>query len=130
MSNEEKSSRRHPDRVTMLPQHLEKIDGWIGQVKESCKGVLVSRNQILQWVIENRCATLDADDLRALGSQFFQEEIFLKQVSVELKVRRAAGECVTLGELMSQILPPNSASKKSRKKSIQKIDAAAEEKHL
>ncbi len=113
-------TRRHPDRVTLQPQHLEKLDSWVGQVANHCKGVSVSRNQMIQWLLESKHATLDADELRSLGAEFFQEELFLKQLSLELKARRAAGESISLGELMERILP----AKKITKARVRKSEAS------
>ena len=115
-AGEMQTKRRHPDRVTLLPKQLEKIDDWVLQVKEKCKGVSLSRNQMLQWLLESKEAILRVEELQHIGSQFFQEDLFLKQVAEELKGRRAAGEHITLGDVMGRIFP----EKKVRKSRVPK----------
>jgi hypothetical protein len=116
VAGETQTKRRHPDRVTLLPKHLEKIDNWVLQVQEKCKGVSLSRNQMLQWLLESKEAILRVEELHDIGSQFFQEDLFLKQVAAELKGRRAAGEQISLGDVMGRILPGTKVRKaRSRK---------------
>lgn len=115
-AGETQTKRRHPDRVTLLPKQCDKIDDWVLQVKEQCKGVSLSRNQMLQWLLESKEAILRVEELHDIGSQFFQEDLFLKQVAEELKGRRAAGEHITLGDVMGRIFPAKKVRKaRSRK---------------
>ena len=71
---------------------------------------------MLQWLLESKEAILRVEELHDIGSQFFQEDLFLKQVAEELKGRRAAGEQITLGDVMGRILPGKTVRKaRSRK---------------
>lgn len=117
-AGETQTKRRHPDRVTLLPKQLDKIDAWVLQVKEQCKGVSLSRNQMLQWLLESKEATLRVEELQDIGSQFFQEDLFLKQVAEELKGRRAAGEQINLGDVMGRIFPERKVRKARSRKDV------------
>jgi hypothetical protein len=95
-----KAKPRHPDRVTLLPKHLEKMDGWIHQITTRQRGVRLTRNDIVAWLIDSQPVELSPKDEKALGEMHYDEERFLKEAIREIRARKARGESGSLAELL------------------------------
>ena len=100
----ESTKTRHPDRVTLQPLHLAKIDAWMGQVTSKHRGVHLTRNNVIDWLIGSLPAELSRSDEAALAARFYDEERFLRSVVREMRSRKARGESVSLAVLLEQPL--------------------------
>jgi hypothetical protein len=97
-----KPKPRHPDRITLVPAHLEKIDGWIRQVTARQRGVRLTRNDIISWLIDSQPVELPPKDEKQLGERHYDEERFLKEAIREIKARKARGEVGSLTKLLKE----------------------------
>jgi len=98
-----KTNVRHPDRVTLTPNLLTKMDGWIKQVTDLHRGVRLTRNNLVDWLIDSYPVELPTADVKAIAERYYDEERFLKDAMRELRARKARGESVNLDELLTQV---------------------------
>jgi hypothetical protein len=94
---------RHPDRVTLTPDLLAKLDGWMKQVTDTHRGVRLSRNNMVDWLIGSYPAELPSADIKIIAERFYDEERFLKDAIRELRSKKSRGESVDLAELLASV---------------------------
>lgn len=82
---------RHPDRVTLKAEHLGKIDGWIAQVTTAHRGVRLTRNNMLVWMVDSLPAELSSADASEIARMHYDEERLLRDTLEELRKCRAEG---------------------------------------
>lgn len=124
---------RHPDRLTVSPEALERLNGWIADLETRLKGISLSRNQLVQWLIMGHAASLSAQEMKQIEEEFFDELKFAEWALKELRGAQARGERVTLAEIVARSRATKSEKhrdqtqpKRSRKSSVN--DAAETEK--
>jgi hypothetical protein len=121
-----KSKLRHPDRVTLLPAHLSKLDDWIVQVTTKHRGVRLTRNNVTQWMLEQFPQELSKTDETALAERFYDEDFFLRSIVREMRSRKASGEQVSLATLLESSTRPVRARASRQTKRPGPLDQAAE----
>jgi hypothetical protein len=99
---------RHPDRVTLTPELLSKLDGWMKQVTDKHRGVRLTRNNMVDWLIGSYPAELPNADVKIIAERFYDEERFLKDAIRELRSKKSRGENVSLADILA-----NAGSQKS-----------------
>lgn len=123
--NKKKKKAKHPDRVTLTPEHQEKVDGWIKQVTANHRGVRLTRNNVVDWLIGSYAAELSRSDEKALAERFYDEERFLREAMRELRSRKARGESISLMELLRNV-DTGKSTPKNRPRKVKARDAAIE----
>jgi hypothetical protein len=98
--NQSKRKPRHPDRVTLSPENLEKIAGWLNQICSANLGARLTRNDVVNWIISSQPVELSQQDVKHIGEKFFDEMYLLRQAIKEMKVRRQRGDAVNLADLI------------------------------
>ena len=93
--------RRREDRVTLDLASMARIDGWITVVTASAKGVMISRKDVVNWLVQHQDVALSAEQLRDLRSKFFSDVRFLQQAIRELKAARLRGESIELSAILA-----------------------------
>jgi hypothetical protein len=86
-----KSRPRHPDRVALKPDHLAKIQSWIAQVTSKHRGVRITKNDLITWLIDSQPDLLPETSESDLARQHYDEERFLRETLREFKKCRAQG---------------------------------------
>lgn len=114
MKEKGKTLVRHPDRVTLLPEQLQKLDAWIEQVVSKHKGVQLTRNNILHWLIASRPAILSCTEEVGVAKAFYDEERFLKQAMQELRERKRRGERASIFDLLRAEKSDATAERRSK----------------
>lgn len=97
-----KERPRHPDRLTVSPETLERLNGWVADLEERLKGISITRNQLVQWLIMSHEAALSAPELRQIEDEFFDELKFAEWAIKELKTAQARGERVSLADIVAR----------------------------
>ena len=98
-----KAKFRHPDRVTLTPELLSKLDGWMKQVTDKHRGVRLTRNNIVDWLIGSYPAELPSGDVKTIAERFYDEERFLKDAIRELRSKKLRGENVSLVDILANV---------------------------
>ena len=98
-----KAKFRHPDRVTLTPDLLAKLEGWMKQVTDKHRGVRLTRNNVVDWLIGSYPPELPNGDVKIIAERFYDEERFLKDAIRELRSKKSRGENVDLAELLANV---------------------------
>ena len=98
-----KAKFRHPDRVTLTPELLSKLDGWMKQVTDKHRGVRLTRNNMVDWLIGSYPAELPSADVKTIAERFYDEERFLKDAIRELRSKKSRGENVSLADILANV---------------------------
>lgn len=122
-----KAKFRHPDRVTLTPELLSKLDGWMKQVTGKHRGVRLTRNNMVDWLIGSYPAELPSADVKIIAERFYDEERFLKDAIRELRSKKSRGENVSLAELLANVgaQMPSSPRKARKPKVAAELQATA-----
>lgn len=94
MDEEKQVKRRqtYSDRITLKPESLCRIDGWLEQLENQFKGIKISRTQLINWLVMERKVEFSRDEQANLQRAFFDDEMLGLWVIRELKERRGRGE--------------------------------------
>ena len=86
-----KSRPRHPDRVALKPEHLTKIQSWIGQVTSKHRGVKLTKNDVITWLIDSQPDLLPESCEFELARRHYDEERFLRETLVNFRKHKTQG---------------------------------------
>lgn len=115
---EKKKRQSHLDRATLKPDSLTKIDGWLGDIRQQCRGIRISRTQLVNWLVIRHPSDLTRDEQLELRQMFFDDELLGAWVLRDLRDRRAKGENVTyfdvLAEATKDCPPKNPPTRRKR----------------
>jgi hypothetical protein len=103
--SENKKRQRHFDRVTLDAPSLDRIDGWIKQVEAAKPGVMLSRKDLLNWLVASLPERLTTAQEKSLTDAFYSELRYLQFAAREIKAAAVRGERLTLKELEHRGLP-------------------------
>lgn len=92
---------RHHDRVVLDQNSLKRIDAWIEQVTLTGKGVMLSRKEMVNWIIGSHEELLPPQSLTTLKTLFFSELRFLHEAIKEVRAAKLKGEKVNMDLVMS-----------------------------
>ena len=113
----QKKMPRHPDRVVLKPEHLSKVQSWISQVTSKHRGVRITKNDLVTWIIDSQPDLLPEASELDLASRHYDEERFLRETLANFR------KCKTQGtqfdwqkELLSSVRKPDKKPRKNRVK--------------
>ncbi len=86
-----KSRPRHPDRVALKPEHLTKIQSWIEQVTSKHRGVKITKNDLITWLIDSQPDLLPESCESELARRHYDEERFLRETLANFKKFKTQG---------------------------------------
>jgi hypothetical protein len=86
-----KSRPRHPDRVVLLPEHLAKIQSWISQVTSKHRGVRITKNDLISWLIDSQPDLLPETTESELARRHYDEERFLRETLANFRKCKTQG---------------------------------------
>ena len=127
--SEAKKRQRHFDRVTLSAGALAKLDRWIEQVESAKPGVLVTRKDILNWLVQNMADDLSASQEKSLADTFYSELRYLQFAEKAIRAAAVKGERLTLKDLAERSSPVRELTKKrprSRSDDARPLSAAEE----
>lgn len=112
-------------RIVLSDESERQVQGWISQLKESCPGIRVKKQDLVNWLISERDSQLSAVDTKSIKERFFGEIELAQWALLQLKAAKARNEKVTLAELIrsGRVAPAESPKKKTipSKKSGQEL---------
>ena len=86
-----KSRPRHPDRVALKPEHLTKIQSWIEQVTSKHRGVKLTKNDVITWLIDSQPDLLPESCEFDLARRHYDEERFLRETLANFRKYKTQG---------------------------------------
>lgn len=122
MIENEKIKKRIPkyDRVTLNEESLKRVDVWLKQARDSKAGIVIHRNDIVNWFIFKSPELLPISMVNDLGSNFFDEERFLRLTLRRIQDAKSKGENISLDALLTE--KHSVKTKKERKPRKRKDD--------
>lgn len=83
------------DEVT--EKHLQ---GWIDQLRGSCPGIRIKKQDLVSWLIQERGDRLSQSDLKAIRERFFDEVELAQWALEQLRAAKQRNEKLTLAGLI------------------------------
>ncbi len=115
MNEPSQKPRLHaPERITLAPEALIRINSWIATVRPKLKGSPVSRGDLVNWLITNHASDLSEAEMLALSTTFFDPMMALAWASKEITERHKAGEQIDVAAFMSAALMTNTKARRTR----------------
>lgn len=129
--NKEKK-QKHPDRITLPPNALEKLGRWIDLLHNKSAGIKVTRSDLVTWLINSHSENLSTSEVSDLEGKFFDNLKYAKWAVKEIMEARARGEILNLKLVSQEAKPTNKQnqsgsgkSKKLTKSSIQEFNSSS-----
>lgn len=121
---------QHPDRLTVSPEALERLNRWVADLEGRLRGITLTRNQLVQWLIMSHGADLSAHETKQVEEEFFDELKFAEWAVKELKSAQTRGERVSLAEIVSRsrtVKPEKPRAQSQAKRSKKNLESTAAE---
>lgn len=122
LNQEKKARNRFPDRFTVEPENLEKLNQLMEQLIQSKQGISVTRKEMLNWMIERFSDQLSQSDLKDLSDRFYDEERFLRLAWEEVRAAKSRGERITLEEILKRGTPATHANPRRPRRKKQETE--------
>jgi len=113
-------------RVILSDDNDKRLQEWLTQIRESCPGIRIKKQDLVNWIIAERSARLSSADLKAVREKFFDEIELAQWALGQLKAAKDRNEKLTLADLVRNGRTSSSESSvKVKKKSPPKIQSEA-----
>lgn len=116
-TNKEKK-QKHPDRITLPPNALEKLGRWIDFLHNKSAGIKVTRSDLVTWLINSHTENLSTSEVSELEEKFFDNLKYAKWAVKEIMEARARGEVLNLRLVGNENKTSTPSSKKERQTKI------------
>ena len=130
--NQPKTRSHHPERITLSPEALEKVNTWISIITPRLKGTSLNRSELISWVVMNQPKTLSEPTLKEIERYFFDPVKALAWASAEVTKRRKSGEQIDIRSLVEDLLK-NQDQRNSCQKKVKRtkyLDKSSEKKEV
>ena len=123
-----KKRRLNNTRATLSEVALDRVSTWIKQLQDENRGLSVSRNDLVSWLITSHPELLSKRECKKITKAHFNPDRHAEWAMKEFKLARNRGEDVTLEDIITKHSLPKSAetSPNSISKSRKKRTAPAE----
>lgn len=101
-------------RVILNEENVKHLQGWIGQLQESCPGIRVKKQDLVNWILSERGPSLSSTELKSIRERFFDEIELAQWALGQLKAAKERNEKLTLADLIRT--GKNSSSESPAKK--------------
>lgn len=102
-SGKKETTNRPSDRITIGPDALLRLNQFLEQSGKCLRGIKLSKNELVNFLILNHCDTLSSSELKELENKYFDEVKFAQWALSELKAAKARGEAVTFANIVSKV---------------------------
>jgi hypothetical protein len=110
-------------RIILTEENGKRLQEWIDQLRESCPGIRIKKQDLLNWLINQRESRLSSADLKALRERFFNEIELAQWALGQLKAAKGRNENLTLAELIRNGKAGSSENPSNKKKTPPKPQA-------
>lgn len=103
MENQIKAKTRvkHPDRITLSPEALKKVEAWVKEVETRHQGVHLTKSNIVDFLLLSRSPELSESELKEIVALHYDEVRFLAWALKQIRVAKAQGRVLTLESIVS-----------------------------
>ncbi|MGZ3783867.1 MAG: hypothetical protein ACXWR0_04995 [Bdellovibrio sp.] len=108
--------QKHPDRVTLAPDALNKLSQWVDQLYKKNPGVKATRSDLVAWLIEVHAEDLSLSELNSLEEKFFDSVKYAKWAVKAIIEAKARGEVLNLKLIVAPGTSPSQNDSKQLKK--------------
>ncbi len=92
---------RHPDRVSLSPDSLNRLAGWTIDAEGHLKGSRLTKSDLVNFLIKSHSASLSERELEELERDHFDEVRFAAWALRQIKEARAQGKDLSLADVVN-----------------------------
>ena len=97
-----------PDRASLNLAAVNNLDAWLTQIVPKLNGTKITRNDLVNWLIEKKGAALSERELIDIASKFFDPIKALESALAQAKSAAANGEGLDLESIVASVQRPRS----------------------
>jgi len=87
-------------RVILDGENVKHLQGWIEQLQESCPGIRIKKQDLVNWMVSEKGPRLSSADLKTIRERFFDEIELAQWALGQLKAAKERNEKLTLADLI------------------------------
>jgi hypothetical protein len=99
------------DRLVLSSDALNRINGWLDQLRDQLKGIKVRRRDLVEYAVLSQPEQLSSRQVEDFRIRYFDEIEFAAWAIRKLKEGRAAGQRISLAELIGAAIPKQTRTK-------------------
>lgn len=118
--NQKAKTKPQPvNRVVLSDSTAQKLDAWAKQMEVYCPGIRLKRQQLIEWLVNEKGPQLGTSDQRSVKDQFYDDVELAAWALEQLKAAKAKNEKLSLSDLLKRGVVGRNESepKKVKKKS-------------
>lgn len=118
---------RNPDRLVASPEVLTRLNEWLLFLEHKLKGISLTRNQLMNWIIMNRPHVLSNQEIKQIEEKFFNEVRFAEWALKELRAAQGRGEAIRLSDIVARkfSFEPKNSTIQTKRKQFQEFSLKA-----
>lgn len=97
-----KSQERGPERVALNLEAVARMEQWMSQIEKEKKGVRITRNDLVNFVLLRHAPVLSEEELTDIGKAHYSELRFYEWALKTVRKAQARGEDLTISMLREQ----------------------------
>ncbi len=97
---------RSSERVALKPDIYSRTEQWLSQIDKHTKGVRITRNDLVNFILLQHAPTLSEDELSTIGLTHYNELRFYSWAIKTVREAQARGEGLTVAMLEKQYKIP------------------------
>lgn len=94
-----KTQERGPERVSLNPEVVSRMEQWMSQIEDEKKGVRITRNDLVNFLLLQHPAALSEQQLSEIGMTHFSEVRFYTWALKVVREAQSRGENLTIASL-------------------------------
>ncbi len=118
-STSPKARVRHPDRVSLSPESLNRLSILILEAEGHLKGSRLTKSDLVNFLIKSHSASLSERELEELERDHFDEVRFAAWALRQIKEARAQGKDLSLADVVNAA--PGARSKPDNESSPKQV---------
>ena len=102
MENENKIKPRvkHPDRVSLSPEALNRLGNWMAELEGRMKGSRITKSDLVNFLLLSHPASLSEREIELVAANHFDEVRFAAWALAEVKKAKAQGKNLSLSDVI------------------------------
>lgn len=101
-------------RIILNEENGKHLEGWIEQLRGSCPGIRIKKQDLVSWLIQDKGARLSQADLKTVRERFFDEVELAQWALDQLRAAKQRNEKLTLAGLLKVGSSDGHTKKKSK----------------
>lgn len=97
-----RNQERGPERVALNPEAVARMEQWMAQIEKEKKGVRITRNDLVNFVLLQHGPVLSEEELTDVGKAHYSEVRFYEWALKTVRKAQAQGEDLTISMLKAQ----------------------------